>query len=189
MCKKLPRTHMLTLSQLCRAYAFSQEWRMQAGAHAKSLSSMAHQSAYSAMHRCIQSADVCHHDAGWGWLNSNRAQWPNAHTQPFLRTSRHSCHAVGCVSLILRLPGTSVLKLHGVAETPLPVPSSVSRDLNELPGNMGAVPFCSVLFWIISNATAWQTVWEKLFSDWVLCPGVAFQEPMLPARIPLCATW
>ena len=135
MCRKLCWPCVLTLSRLCRAYALSQEWKIQAGAHARSLSSMAHPSTCSPMHWSVQSADVCHHCTGRGWLNGNRAQWPNTHTQPFLRTSRRGCQAIGCVSAWSRdcLPGTSVLEPHGVAATPLPAPSSVSATLLSRP--------------------------------------------------------
>ena len=135
MCRKPRWPHVLTLSRLCRAYALSQGWKMQAGAHARSLSSMAHPSAYSAMHGSVQSADVCHHRTGWGWLNGNRARWPNTHTQPFPRTSRRGRQAIGCVSAWSRdrLPGTSVLEPHGVAATPLPAPSGVSATLPSRP--------------------------------------------------------
>lgn len=71
MCRKLPKTHTLTLSRLYRAYASSHGWKMQAPPHARSLSSTAQQSAWSLMRRSIQSADVCHHRASHGWLQKS----------------------------------------------------------------------------------------------------------------------
>jgi hypothetical protein len=171
---------MLTLSRLCKAYAFSQEWRVQPGPHARSLSSMAHQSAYSATHWCVQSADVCHHDTGQGWLNGNRAQWPNTHTQPFLRTWCWRCHTVGYVSAWWWGCLVHVLNLHGVAEMPFPGLSLCVTDCSQQPRHAGATSVTQGLGGL-GNAITWWPDLGKRSSDWDHFPSVALWRPPLPA--------
>lgn len=82
---------------------------MQAPAHAKSLLSMAHQSAWSLTRRSFQSADVCHRSASQGWLNYKGAKGPD--------TSFHSDKQTVTLSLITELCKNAFVFTHVTGHT------------------------------------------------------------------------